>query len=314
MTETETATATALRPVFLTTAQETSTALLLAEAARRRGLEHVVLDGPDVVDALAGRAVHWYGGPLAADRVAARLGLALLEPADAWLAELPEEFTGRRITLTTLSQAWTASRPLFVKPPSDKQFPAAVYPDGTRLPRQGERIGPDTPVLVSEVVTFAVEYRLFVLDGRIVTGSRYARFGRLDVAALEDDAHEREVRAFTDLLLRSRRGSLPGAVAVDVGLSQDPDTGGERWAVVEANMPWFAHGYAADPDRVLEVVLRAAGPRDLVAPDDRVFLRTVSAPAEAPDVREERPPAREQFMPRTAADTLSADSPHGKSG
>ncbi|WP_192582674.1 ATP-grasp domain-containing protein [Streptomyces triticiradicis] len=272
------------RAVLLTTAQETSTALLLAEAARRRGLEHVVLDGPDVVDALAGRAVHWYGGPLAADRVAARLGLGLLEPADAWLAELPEEFTGRRITLTTLSQAWSAGRPLFVKPPSDKQFPAAVYADGARLPREGERIGPGTPVLVSEVVTFAVEYRLFVLDGRVTTGSRYARFGRLDVAALEGDPAEREVRVFTDTLLRGRRGSLPSAVVVDVGLSQDPDTGGERWAVVEANMPWFAHGYAADPDRVLEVVLRAAGPRDLVAPGDRGFLRTVSAPAGAPDV------------------------------
>ncbi|KJK56888.1 hypothetical protein UK12_19980 [Saccharothrix sp. ST-888] len=270
--------------MFLTTAQETSTGLLLAEAARRRGLDHVGLDRQDVVDALAGRAVHWYGGPLAADRIAARLGLGLLEPADDWLTELPEEFTGRRITLTTLSQAWTANRPLFVKPPSDKQFPAAVYADGTRLPRDGERIGPDTPVLVSDVVTFAFEYRLFVLDGRIATGSRYARFGRLDVAALDGDSHEREVRAFTDALLRTHRGSLPSAVVVDVGLSQDPDTGGERWAVVEANMPWFAHSYAADPDQVLEVVLRAAGPRELVAPRDAGYLRAGTAQLGEPSV------------------------------
>lgn len=271
-------------PVFLTTAQETSTSLLLADAARRRGLEHVVLDHPGLADVLGGRVVHWYGGPLAADRMAARMGLGLLEPADAWLAELPEEFTGRRITLTTLSQAWTASRPLFVKPPSDKQFPAAVYADGARLPREGDRIGPHTPVLVSDVVTFAVEYRLFILDGRIATGSRYARFGRLDVAALEGDSHEREVRAFTDALLCSQRGSLPSAVAVDVGLSQDPDTGGEQWAVVEANMPWFAHSYAADPDQVLDVVLRAAGPRELVAPRDDRYLRAGTAQVGVPDV------------------------------
>jgi hypothetical protein len=37
------------------------------------------------------------------------------------------------------------------------------------LPRNGERIGPETAVLVSDVVTFAVEYRLFVLDGQIAT-------------------------------------------------------------------------------------------------------------------------------------------------
>ncbi|MFB7241013.1 hypothetical protein ACFCYX_00915 [Streptomyces populi] len=137
--------------------------------------------------------MHRYGGPPAADRVAARPGPGLLEPADAWLAELPEEFTGRRITPTTLSQAWSAGRPLFVEPPSDKQFPAAVYADGTGCRTKASGSAP-TPRCWSR-----------------------------------------------------KRGSLPSAVVVDVGLGQDPDTGGERWAVVEANMPWSAHGYAADP-------------------------------------------------------------------
>ncbi|GAA2263220.1 hypothetical protein GCM10010430_54650 [Kitasatospora cystarginea] len=259
--------------MLVTSAQQSGTRELLVRAALESGLEHVVLEGPGTVAAMAGRAVHWYGGPLAADRVAARLGLGLLEPADAWLAELPEGFTGRRIELTTLSEAWAGRRPMFVKPPGDKQFPAAVYADGTRLPRGGERIGPDTPVLVSEVVTFAVEYRLFVLDGRIATGSRYARYGRLDVAALEQDPEEPAVRAFAEELLSSRPGTVPSAVVIDVGRIQDPDTGAERWAVVEANMPWFAHGYAARPNLVLPVVLRSAGPRDQVLARDHRFLR-----------------------------------------
>ncbi|GAA2155964.1 hypothetical protein GCM10009760_56420 [Kitasatospora kazusensis] len=77
----------------------------------------------------------------------------------------------------------------------------------------------------------------------------------------------------------ARATSLPTAAAVDIGLSQDPDTGVDRWAVVEANMPWLAHSYAADPEAVLDVVLRAAGPLHLVAPGDRGFLRGLPAPA-----------------------------------
>lgn len=142
--------------------------------------------------ASAEAAVHWYGGPLAADRISDTLALGLLEPSDGWLAELPEEFTGRRVQLTTLAEARQGRRPVFAKPPSDKSFPAAVYADGSRLPRTGDGVGPDTAVLLSDVVTFAVEYRLFVLDGQVAAGSRYAVYGRLDPAPLDGDVREPE--------------------------------------------------------------------------------------------------------------------------
>ncbi|MGA5817451.1 ATP-grasp domain-containing protein [Kitasatospora sp. NPDC094028] len=258
--------------VLLTSGQPTSTTALLTAAAARRGLATAVLDGPATVERLAGRPVHWYGGPLAAARIAAPLGLALLEPDDDWLARLPEEFTRRRIELTTLADAWTLRHPAFVKPPADKSIPPAVYPDGSRLPRTGDRIGPDTPVLVSEPVTFAAEYRLFVLDGEVRTGSRYARFGRLDPAPLTADA-----TAFARRLLDAAGDTLPGAVALDVGPIADPYDPAEHWAVVEANLPWFAHCYAADPERVLDVVLRAAGPAAELPAADRRFVHDPSA-------------------------------------
>ncbi|MFD0272971.1 ATP-grasp domain-containing protein [Kitasatospora sp. NPDC127111] len=254
--------------MLLTSAQQTSTTALLAGAAAARGLETAVLTGPATVDRLAGRPVHWYGGPLAAARIAGPLGLGLLEPEDDWLARLPEEFTGRRIELTTLAEAWTLTRPAFVKPPSDKSLPPAVYPDGIRLPRHGERIGPDTPVLVSDPVTFGAEYRLFVLDGEVVTGSRYARFGRLDPGPLVAHATD-----FARRLWDALGTTLPSAVALDVGPLLDPYDPAERWAVVEANLPWFAHSYAADPARVLDVVLRAAGPAAALRVADRRFVR-----------------------------------------
>lgn len=48
---------------------------------------------------------------------------------------------------------------------------------------------------------------------------------------------------------------------------------GSPWAVVEANMAWFSHAYAADPARVLDVVLRAAGPHEHLRPRDLAFER-----------------------------------------
>ncbi|MFH8608683.1 ATP-grasp domain-containing protein [Streptomyces sp. NPDC018029] len=251
--------------VLLAPHPRSSTAVLLTEAAVRRGLRvsarlPVAPPGP-------GPAVHWYGGPLAADRVAGRAGIALLEPADGWLAALPYDLTCRRVESTTLGEARRLRRAAFVKPPSEKSFPAAVYPDGSRLPPPdaAARVTDDAAVLVCDVVDFAAEYRCFVLDGRVVTGSRYAVRGLLGPGPLSDGA-----RAFAGRVLAHCAGAgprLPRAVVLDVGVLADG-----RWAVVEANMAWFAI-YAADPDRVLDVVLAATGPPDAVAPADRPFLR-----------------------------------------
>ncbi|MEU6864233.1 ATP-grasp domain-containing protein [Streptomyces sp. NPDC046876] len=249
----------------------TSTAELLGRAAAWRGYEVV-----SHVGRAQGRGVHWYGGALAADRVAEGLGLGLLEPADDWLTQVPYALVRRPVRLTTLAQARLLAGRAFVKPPSAKidELPAAVYEDGTRLP--GTLDGA-TPVLVSGVVEFAAEYRLFVLDGEAVAGSRYAVHGRLDPGPLDG-----QVRGFAREVLSAGAEGLPSAVCVDVGRLVDG-----TWAVVEANMPWFAHCYAAEPDRVLDVVLRAAGPRTRVGDRDLPFLRpaTGGRPAAAPHGR-----------------------------
>jgi hypothetical protein len=63
---------------------------------------------------------------------------------------------------------------------------------------------------------------------------------------------------------------LPSGVVVDVGLL------GEHAGpvvVVEANMAWFAQPYMADVGGVLDVVLRAAGPRAFAQARDLAFIR-----------------------------------------
>ncbi|WP_306956247.1 ATP-grasp domain-containing protein [Streptomyces sp. B4I13] len=221
------------------------------------------------------RGGHYFGGPAFAARVVAALDVALLEPSDDWLATLPYEYTGRHIAMATLGEARGLSRPAFVKPPSDKSFPAAVYAGGDRLPPMPE-LSPDVPVQISDVVTWAAEFRLYLLDGEVRTGSQYATYGRLDAERLDGHRREGAVLEFAHDLLATCASGLPGAVVVDVGLLATPEHGAaDRWAVVEANMAWFSNCYAADPDRVLDVVLRSAGPRTRMAERDRRFCRGV---------------------------------------
>ncbi|TWP50807.1 DUF4343 domain-containing protein [Lentzea tibetensis] len=222
----------------------------LAQVAAWRGIE--------VVAEASGGLVHYCGGPLHADRIAARLGIGLLEPADSWLPSLPSSLTRREVRAMTMGDARSLRGPVFVKPPSSKSFTARVY-DGD-LPLE---VPDDTAVLVSEVVEFAAEHRLFLLDGAVHTGSRYATWGRLDPGPLDP-----RVREFAEAL-----PGLPSAVVVDVGVTGPPDDPRAWLAVVEANMAWFSQPYASDLDRVLDVVLRSAGPLGEVAEHDRRFLR-----------------------------------------
>ncbi|MFE9626228.1 ATP-grasp domain-containing protein [Streptomyces sp. NPDC006527] len=257
---------TTTRTLFLSP-RVTATGHALADAARRRGAHVETLRDwrvPERWRDAAGASL--YAGPLFADAVARELGTGLLEAPEDWLARLPYELTLRDVEFTTIEEARLLRRPAFVKPPNDKNFPARVYADGSGLP------GPDAvegtePVLVSDIVTFAVEYRLFVLDGEVRTGSRYAARGDLDVAPLAEDPRRAEVLAFAERLAGS---GLPSAVVVDVGLVD-----GSGWAVVEANAAWASGHYACDADAALDVVLRAARPEAEFGAADHPFLRPV---------------------------------------
>ncbi|GJF32045.1 hypothetical protein KNE206_47450 [Kitasatospora sp. NE20-6] len=254
------------------------TGLQLLTAARRRGLRAHTATRWEVPSELAAlRPAHLYGGPLFADVASAALGVAPLEPPADWLTTLPSGLLGRRVECTTLAEARRLRRPAFLKPPVDKLFPARIYPDGSGLPGP-DALDDDTPVLVSDIVAFTEEFRLFVLDGAVHAASRYAVDGALAVSpSVGPDA-----RAFAaDVLAactdggartrtRTRTGAgsgLPGAVVVDIGRTAD------GWAVVEANPAWASGGYACDPDAVLDVVLRAAGPAGLLTAADAPFVR-----------------------------------------
>ncbi|MFB6812550.1 ATP-grasp domain-containing protein [Streptomyces sp. NPDC056387] len=234
----------------------TDSAARLRDAARARGLDTVQLDSFSVPGGL--RAAHLHAGPGFADAVAPPLGIGLLEAPADWLARLPREFTGREVRLVPLGEVYGLRRPVFVKSPNDKSIPALVYADGSRLPGP-DAVDPETEVLVSDVTRFTAEYRTYLLDGAVHTASRYAEDGRLSLGPVP-----REAVAFAE---RLPLASLPSAIVVDVGLSDG------RWSVIEANAAWASGTYLCDPQRALDVVLRAAAPLGSFAERDRAFLR-----------------------------------------
>ncbi|MFF8471210.1 ATP-grasp domain-containing protein [Streptomyces griseus] len=207
-------------------------------------------------------SVHLHAGPSFADVVAPALGIALLEAPADWLARLPRALTRREILALPIGEAYRLRRPAFVKSPNDKGVPALVYADGSRLPGP-DAVDPETVVLVSDVMTFAAEYRLHLLDGTVHAAGQYAESGRLRLGPAGGDA-----LAFGREVLAAAGETLPSAIVVDVGRN---DTG--RWAVIEANAAWASGCYSADPDRALDTVLRAAGPATGLSPHDRGFVR-----------------------------------------
>lgn len=187
-------------------------------------------------------------GPTIADQ----FGIELLSPPEDWLVRLPFEYKLRNIQLTTLGVARRSEAIAFVKPPNDKSFPASVYV-GSSLPSEYDD---DMPVLVSDVVSWEIEFRCFVLDRELVTYSIYSRNGELqkDSQFQSEMAEDQGLEQFITRLLIDPRVDLPAATVIDVGYIK-----GLGWACVEQNAAWGAGIYGCDPRKVLEVVRRAAG-------------------------------------------------------
>jgi len=213
-----------------------------------------------------------YADPLFADVAAARFGLRLLDPPLDWLAHIPAGYLHRDVAFGTLGAARERRDfPRFVKPAEDKSFPARVYASGDELP--GDDLLPaDTPVLLSEPVSWELEVRCFVLQMQIVAHSPYLRHGELAQDTIGDwplsDTERTEALAFAATVIADPSVSLPPAVVIDVGR-----IAGRGWAVIEANAAWGSGLYGCDPAAALTVVRRANVSPNCLAAEDQPWLR-----------------------------------------
>ena len=206
-----------------------------------------------------------YGGYFIA--LANDLGISLLVPPLDWLARLPESLTRRRIRFMTLAEARTLPDRAFYKPSDDKCFLAKVYDRGAQLPPPGE-LPDDVPVLISDIVTWELEFRCFILEGKVVTLSPYLRnHERLETAEGEFPATDSELaaaRQFADHVAAAAAPTLPPGVVIDIGLIQN-----RGWAVIEANQAWGAGIYGCDPAAILPVLRRVCLPTQTLTNSDR---------------------------------------------
>lgn len=189
-----------------------------------------------------------YVEALVAPTFAAELGLALAEPKADWLPRLPHGFRRRTVGLYPIDEARRLPGPVFVKPPNDKSFPAAVLASGADIP-----VWADSPhVLAAEPVEWQSEFRTFLPEGRVAAASVYLREGRLQREAgfAADEGELAEARAFAERV--AAEVETPSAVVMDVGVIR-----GRGWAVVELNAAWAAGLYGCDPAAALAVIRRA---------------------------------------------------------
>ena len=242
-------------PTLILSSRYTDDAQLLWRAASRLGWRVERVRGLSLPEDLSGEIV-LHVEALIAPTLAEQLGIQLLEPAEDWLARVPQDLTRRKVMAMQRCEARRMPGPFFAKPPNDKSFEAKVYESGAALPE-----GDDARlVLLSEPVRWLAEFRCFCLDEKVLTLSPYLREGRLasetDFAATETELRGAQDLAESVLAL----GTLPRAVALDVGQIE-----GRGWAVVESNGAWASGIYGCDPTEALKVIRASC-----VNPVDRV--------------------------------------------
>lgn len=221
---------------------------------------------------LPGDELAFYGDTVVGGRLASSARLALLEPTFDLLTHIPRRYTKRRIEYATLADARRAARPAFVKSADacHKFLPPRVWEDGAKLPSP-DGTSPDAPVLISEPVTWLVEYRAIVLERQAVTFSPYMRRGvRVNMAGEacpHDDGEVDELLSGCRELLSDPAVSIPPAVTLDFGLIED-----RGWAVVEFNPVWCSRLYTCDRARVLPALRHACRERELLSETDRRWV------------------------------------------
>jgi hypothetical protein len=240
----------------------------LAKIARRERWHVQWLSRRSGPARLQGKEFALYAQTDIALRVARLRHLALIEPPLGILARLPDEYRSRQIRFMTLGEAESLDRRIFVKPAdcTAKVFDAAVYESGDRILRSDD-LSAATPVLVSEPVEWANEYRTIVLERRVIASSPYIRRGWLARDAEgrwpfpQDEAQA--MHGFCRTLLGDERIEFPPAFVLDVGTIS-----GGGWAVVELNPVWCSGLLGCDFAAILPALRRACVNRADLAADD----------------------------------------------
>lgn len=206
-----------------------------------------------------------YGSQTFAEVISQQMNWTLRLNSFDWLARLPFECTGRKVEFMTLGEAMELTETKFIKPADDKVFDAKVYAPGElkkktfKTPVAHEEIAVmidptlnsiiplDTPTLVSDVVKFVSEYRLFVRDGQVQTCSCYLMGGEINESKNWNRGAEMVGNQLDSWLALDLIKSEPAVI--DIGYLDNGDL-----AVIESNPAWASGIYGCDLNGVLNVL------------------------------------------------------------
>jgi hypothetical protein len=258
-----------MAPCLITSARASEDRALLTNAALAAGYHVTTLDGWRVPASLQGIDGRLYAEPLFADVVAGPLGLLLLEPPLDWLVGADQQLLGRTVWKSTVGELRKQTTPFFCKPLDDKRVSPRVYVVGDDLPH-AQFVDDDLPMLVSTPLHMELELRLFVLEGRIVTGSSYLRNGHPYAHPLELLDLQRQADGVLSAVLSGSHTSLPPAFVLDIARLPDGS-----WVVVELNAAWGSGLYRSDPSAALPSIMASTIPQSAGDHIDPAVVRTL---------------------------------------
>ena len=245
---------------FVLSPRYSDDARILGQAARLQGWQVVKLESSDIPEALKHQECRLYAEGFLAEFLAENLGLTLVRPDDDCLARLEAEFLKRHVSF---HNAVTFERPeqtTFIKPADQKLFAVGVYEPDEPIPGL-EQLEPNDPILVSDAVSFKREYRFFVYNLEVQTGSIYLLDGSVPQVEVgyagEGDDFWLEAYTFAQKVCSETDIELPESFVLDVGLLDS-----DEWAVVEFNPTWASGIYGCDPYAVLKCLEASQKPSD----------------------------------------------------
>ncbi|MEM7346512.1 MAG: ATP-grasp domain-containing protein [Chloroflexota bacterium] len=185
-----------------------------------------------------------YCGDIYAEFITQELEITLATPNDDALAGLSPEHLRRKVIFTKYQNFERPTERKFIKPADQKFFKAGIYEPDDEIPGLDKR-KPEDPILISDVVEFVDEFRLFIVDGQVETGSQYIAEKQL----LEDAATDylaAEIKSFGHAIAQVYQALLPRTYVVDIGRLVTGEL-----AVIEFNQIWASGLYGASPKAVL---------------------------------------------------------------
>jgi hypothetical protein len=151
--------------------------------------------------------------------------------------------TKRALGSTRLADIAQLAFPSFVKSFVPKLIRSRVYGSADELSAEARGLEPETELIASEVVSFTVEARAWLLDGQVLSIACYE--GEADLVGACSVAAEAAVGAV-----------VPSPCVLDLGLLDDLG-----WAVIEANAAWGAGLNGCDPTAAAACIANATRAR-----------------------------------------------------